>query len=376
MRLGGRERVVGHISDGMLDRDIDSAIFSIWQKPSYFELNSPVYLKSNKLASKSDKRKTENNIIKINSKKILGSVAKTVFKFSTLQKGRIKELVKLVNTKGFDTLVLTDLTITLAKEIKSKLPNVKLIGWIHMEEKAFFESQYPQFKREIIDGISVLDKVVTLTKKQSISYKKYNENTINIPNPTPVFQVKDTLKDNNSKNLLVVARIDVDHKGLDLLVDVLTKLVAMGSEKWKLDVVGSGKLEDEIKFRKMINNANLSDKINLLGALQPKELAFFYQKADGFLMTSRFEGFPMTIGEAFMYGVPVISFDLDGVREISGNSGATLFVDKFNTTEFAKTIQNLLSDENLRDDMKKAAKIRIKEFEVPEVVNTWTRELE
>ncbi len=92
--------------------------------------------------------------------------------------------------------------------------------------------------------------------------------------------------------------------------------VAEASLKSKPDAcflwAGSGPLEEEA--RKLSVELGIESSIYWLG--QRPDIPQLLQIFDCFLLTSRWEGFPLVILEAMSAGVPVVSTDISGTREL------------------------------------------------------------
>ena len=74
-------------------------------------------------------------------------------------------------------------------------------------------------------------------------------------------------------------------------------------------IAGSGPLDQLLRRRA----AELGVEVEWLG-VQPS-LDWFFGSIDLFLLTSDFEGLPMTVLEALQRGVPVAAMAVDGIRE-------------------------------------------------------------
>lgn len=106
----------------------------------------------------------------------------------------------------------------------------------------------------------------------------------------------------------------VEQKGFDRLIRVCSRLVIEGYQFY-VSILGDGQdrnlLEDMLKEYKVKN-------VELLGY---KPNPFVYMRAaDWFLQTSRHEGFGLALYEAAYCGVPVITTDVAGARELLGDS--------------------------------------------------------
>ena len=84
-------------------------------------------------------------------------------------------------------------------------------------------------------------------------------------------------------------------------------------------VAGTGPLEDEV--RELARQAGIEDAVRLLGLRS--DVGALMQAADGFLMTSHWEGLPMVLLEAGASSLPVVATDVGGSRDavLDGVSG-------------------------------------------------------
>jgi len=87
----------------------------------------------------------------------------------------------------------------------------------------------------------------------------------------------------------------------------------------KLLLAGEGRLEEEV--REEAARRGLADSVELLGLR--RDVPDLMQAADGFLMTSLWEGLPMVLLEAGASGLPVVATDVGGTRDavVDGVSG-------------------------------------------------------
>ena len=101
-------------------------------------------------------------------------------------------------------------------------------------------------------------------------------------------------------------------KGFDLLIDAFARLAAQHAD-WRLEIAGEGPERDALQ--RQIDAAGLQPQVQLVGWVSDPER--FLSRSALFVMSSRYEGFPVALLEAMACGVPVISFDCDsGPREI------------------------------------------------------------
>ncbi|BCU68768.1 glycosyltransferase family 4 protein [Stygiolobus caldivivus] len=126
--------------------------------------------------------------------------------------------------------------------------------------------------------------------------------------------------------VLFVGRLDIYHKGIDLLADIISRI----KDKAEFHIIGDGegkKIIEEI--------AKSQHNVKYLGKVNDETLRMEYAKASLFILTSRFETFAYVLLEAQTHGLPVVVFDLPEIRDniINGK-----LVKPFNTEEFSRAI--------------------------------------
>jgi glycosyltransferase involved in cell wall biosynthesis len=117
------------------------------------------------------------------------------------------------------------------------------------------------------------------------------------------------------KLILSVGRLD-EQKDPLLLVDTFNYVTAHIPNS-RLLVVGAGVLKDQMV--KKIKAHKLNDNVTLFGALPQSESAELMRISDLFLLTSGFEGMPLSVLEALACGLPVVSPDVGEVRRVVRN---------------------------------------------------------
>lgn len=117
----------------------------------------------------------------------------------------------------------------------------------------------------------------------------------------------DNAKNTEVIKLLYVGQL-IERKGLDNTILALAKIT---KTNWQLTIVGSG--VDENLLKQLVKSYNLEDKINFVGFKQPKEVIYFYQVSDVFLMPSYNEVWGLVVNEALASGLFCLSSKYAGV---------------------------------------------------------------
>ncbi|PCJ65184.1 MAG: group 1 glycosyl transferase [Bacteroidetes bacterium] len=145
-------------------------------------------------------------------------------------------------------------------------------------------------------------------------------------------------------------------KGQTHLIEVAEKLKTQGI-KFTLFIAGTGELHDELSS--LIKEKGLENEIILLGFVADMES--FMQSIDVFLLASSWEGFGFVIVEAMAKSKPVVAFDITSNPEIITDNKTGLLAEHLNTTDFATKTSQLVTDENLRNQMGSAAKQSVRD---------------
>jgi glycosyltransferase involved in cell wall biosynthesis len=117
-------------------------------------------------------------------------------------------------------------------------------------------------------------------------------------------------------------------------------------------VGGRGWRDDDI--RNAITEARIAgDRVILPGYVDEEDLPALYTGAETFLFPSHYEGFGLPILEAMNCGTPVITADNSSLPEAGGK--AALYVDSHDDEQLSKTIQDVLTNPELRAKLSKAS---------------------
>ena len=143
--------------------------------------------------------------------------------------------------------------------------------------------------------------------------------------------------------LLAVGRL-ADQKGFDRLLNAFAA-VRQDHPSWALVILGEGSqravLEDQI------SSLGIDDRVHLPGAVG--NVGEWYEAADAYALSSRFEGFPNTLLEALAHGVPAVAVDCEtGPREILRHEEDGLLVPQDDPQALVQALERLMGDAGLR----------------------------
>lgn len=147
--------------------------------------------------------------------------------------------------------------------------------------------------------------------------------------------------------------------------------VARTFTRWDFVILGEG--PERMNLCNLISRLQLQERIYLPG--RAGNLDDWYDRADVYLMSSRYEGFPNSLMEAMSYGLPVVSFDCDtGPRDlIRDGLNGFLVPPAEGYKGLSKKLELLLCDSDLRQNIGKQAKFVRKKFSLANISRQWER---
>jgi len=152
-------------------------------------------------------------------------------------------------------------------------------------------------------------------------------------------------KESEYVNILCVGRLQFT-KGQYELVQIYNKLQSSTKVGTKLILVG-GDGGDRSKIELFVKGNRLSRKVEIIDFISDLEkLREFYEKADIFVLPTRYESFGLANVEAMAYKIPVVTYAVGAIPEVL-KRGAAL-IEPFDKDAMAKTLLTLIEDENLR----------------------------
>ena len=146
-----------------------------------------------------------------------------------------------------------------------------------------------------------------LTRKEATdSIKQFHTPYFIVPNGVTMPAIKKEQFSDNGIHAVFIGRLDIYHKGLDLLLEALTQEAdELRKVKFTLSIYGPKKYDYHL-ISEEIGKRGIGDFVTLNGEVSGIEKKYVLLSADIFVMTSRFEGHPMGLIEALAYGLPCL----------------------------------------------------------------------
>ncbi|MFN3692327.1 MAG: glycosyltransferase [Fervidobacterium sp.] len=142
-----------------------------------------------------------------------------------------------------------------------------------------------------------------------------------------------------------VARLtpEKDHLTLIKVFENVSKLY----RNTKLFLVGDGPMREELQ--REVREREIGDRVIFLGIR--KDVPEILSASDVFVLSSIYEGNPLSVMEAMAAGKPVIATSVGGVPELVDDGETGILVKKGNVTELEKAMISFLENRKLIKDV-------------------------
>jgi glycosyltransferase involved in cell wall biosynthesis len=150
-----------------------------------------------------------------------------------------------------------------------------------------------------------------------------------------------------TERVLFVGRLS-EEKNITLLLN------ALYSTNIGLDIVGSGKMKDEIEQLSI----DLSVDVRFLGRVPNNLMPELYNNYTVYVLCSKYEGNPKSLLEAMSCGCAVIGTNVTGIKDIIQHNKTGLLVEN-DVKQLSDSINMLISDDALCKSLSKSAQHQI-----------------
>ena len=268
----------------------------------------------------------------------------------------IKNLYKITNNIKSDNILIFDGLVLegLHKSINI-FDNFKIIALIHHPLYLEFNGKKSEdfFKRAIKIYNKINYFIVTShnTKKLLSEKFKIKSSKISIVEPG-IEKFKKYKKIPSSKVKLLTCGSIIERKKYDYLINEIKNI-----DNIQLNIVGDVSRENKYanKIKNIINNNNLEKKVILHGKISQVKLEKIYSNCDFYISTSEYEGFGMSLANAALSKLPIISYKTSTIEKTIGKAGV-LYFDSHNKDTLKKLINDNCFDSKKYKILKKNIK--------------------
>jgi glycosyltransferase involved in cell wall biosynthesis len=167
-------------------------------------------------------------------------------------------------------------------------------------------------------------------------------------NPCPIIQEnKNVVK----TNTILYAGTLENRKGYKDLLDSFA-IIAQTYPEWKLVFAGNGKVDEGIKLAKKLH---IENQVIFKGWVSGEYKSQLFSEANIFCLPSYAEGFPMSVLDAWSYGLPVITTPVGGIPDVAKDGINMLLFNSGDIKSLSEKLNLMMSDKILSENISKAS---------------------
>jgi glycosyltransferase involved in cell wall biosynthesis len=225
-----------------------------------------------------------------------------------------------------------------------------------------------EVRADLATALANVSMVVTLADADRDAYLALvgptGPRVVAIPNAVP--DVPLGPGDPAAHRLIAAGRL-APQKGFDLLLQAFAA-VAPQHPEWSLDIFGKG--THRISLEQQVVDLGLAGQVRINGPTG--HLGERMRAASVFVMSSRYEGFPIVLLEALSAGLAVVSFDCPtGPHEILADPATGLLVPAEDVPALSAALDRVMTDEPLRRRLAAAAPRAVLPYSRAQVGRRW-----
>jgi poly(glycerol-phosphate) alpha-glucosyltransferase len=250
-----------------------------------------------------------------------------------------------------------------------KLYLVYVMHNLHVQRPFRWDSETTLAYKRVLDRMDDLHAMVTLTERQKEDLAERRGRRTSmfvVPNPVAPPTVPDPLPARDPHRVAIVARLEAQ-KRLQDAIAAFSQVVEAVPEA-RLDIFGDGSKRADLQAE--IDRRGLGEHVVLRGFDPDARDALW--SASAFLMTSSFEGYPLSTLESMSRGCPVVSYDIKyGPREQIRDGVDGFLVPRGDVDGLARRVVELLTSPELVARMSEAARATAAGFAPDQFVVRW-----
>ena len=161
---------------------------------------------------------------------------------------------------------------------------------------------------------------------------------------TEIFNSKTKVYNSRDKNIKIISTGRLQSvKNHKLMINAFAE-VCNYIPNVQLTILGDGELRNELECQ--INKYNLNERIILKGVV--KDVSKELNESDIYIITSDYEGLPLSVLEAMSCGLPIVATKAGGVVDIVKDGENGILVEVGNVEELINAIMKIIQDKNLK----------------------------
>ena len=205
-------------------------------------------------------------------------------------------------------------------------------------------------------------------------FKKYNFDTVYIPNSILVEEIPFKLRTNMEPKLLWVRAFDKIYNPA-MAIKVLAILKA-SHKNASLCMVGPDKDGSLNQAKELAKLLGVAESVTFKGVLPKEQWHQLSENYTVFINTTNIDNMPMSVVEAMALGLPIVSTDAGGLPFLIENGVDGILIPVRDEKLMAEAIVNLLNNPHKAGELSKNARKKAEKFDGNKVKTLWNKLLE
>lgn len=301
-----------------------------------------------------------------------GRISQYCLKQTFYPEEHLEEWVQRINDEQYDLIIAVSGAYTILLGYIADRIQAKCMSWEHSSFEGYFDNKTGYYRNRVNTYQKCAEKmaaIVVLNQDIAGKYKKRLALDAKvIPNPKSFHSTEKA--EMKTKRFVTCGRVERE-KGYD---DLLLAFSAFQkkNEEWELLIIGGGSMEKRLQT--IVEEEKLQGKVQITGYTH--EVQENLLKGSVFMMTSRWEGFPMTVTEALEMGLPVIAYDIPAMEPLVTDGIEGRIVPAFQREKLTEAMLEMAENFSERKRMSCNAIRKAEELEPEKIVKQWLRLME
>ena len=331
---GGAQRVISILASRMVQKGMNVEIVTYLDAPVLYPIHSEVKITC--VQKETEKKSLISNLLWLRS--YFKENAEIVLSFLAPF-----NMIALVATMGLRVpIVVAD------RNDPAKVPGNKVL----------------RIARDILYVFA--DQVVVQTEANKAYFKVLSKKTTVIYNPVDLKEYTGLALKSEKDKIIVSAGRLMPQKNQKMLIDAFSAIMKKFPE-YQLVIYGEGNYREELES--YVKALKLEERIFMPGSVT--DLYDKMKSAELFVLSSDYEGMPNALIEAMCLGLPVISTKVSGATDLINHGKNGLLTEVGDKKEMENAIEQMLSDENLREQMAIEAVQLAEMLRTDEILKQW-----
>jgi len=260
--------------------------------------------------------------------------------------------------------MVTTVHDTSVGELRFMLRNIRTV--LDVKYSIFFSSLGPLLEHFTLKRskavVAVNDHIKNeLGRYYGISQRRINVivNGVSIPDVILKEEAKKKIGLNENDLLIFSACRLIPRKRMDLLIKAVKILTENGMKNFSVIICGDGPQKHSLL--NLVDEYGLSGKIKFTGWVPEENLMLYYEAADIFVLSSEYEGFPISLLEALAYEVAPVCSNISPMILTERING--LIFERGNFKQLAEKLRLMLENAELRMSIAQAGGELAKQFD-------------